>query len=107
MLWSIFHSSIDELMRKYVPIKEFSERKIAWLNPTFKNMYPIKKKKYRKWESNPTRRNLTQYKNYSRIVKTKIIATKNILRDVNFIKKIISRSSPLTISRGELNLPNQ
>ena len=76
MLWSIFHSIIDELMCEYVPVKEFSERKVAWLTPTLKNMYRNKKRKYRKWKNNPTRRNLTEYKNYSRIVKTKVNDTK-------------------------------
>ena len=32
--------------------------------------------RYRKWKTNPTRRNLTEYKNYSRLVKTKISVTK-------------------------------
>ena len=39
-------------------------------------MYRNKKRKYRKWKNNPTRRNLTEYKNYSRLVKNKIIASK-------------------------------
>ena len=35
-----------------------------------------KKRKHRKWKNNPTRRNLTVYKNYSRIVKAKNNDTK-------------------------------
>ena len=46
-----------------------------------------KERKYREWKNKPIRHKLTEHKNYSRLVKTKNTATKNIMRDINFPKK--------------------
>ena len=76
MMWTIFNSIIDNLMNEYVPVKEFSERKVPWFTPTLKRMERKKKRKYRKWKSNKTRRNLFEYRSYCKEVEEKIILTK-------------------------------
>ena len=48
-------------------------------------------------KKNPTMRNLTEYKNYSRLVKTKIILTKKHYEIRKFHQKIVSRSNSITI----------
>ena len=78
--------------------------KVAWLTPTLKNMYRNKKRKYR---NNPTKHDLTEYKKFSRLVKTKIIATKKLHEKRKYHQKIRKPSNSITISRSELKLTNQ
>ena len=87
MLWNIFHSVIDNLMSEYVPVKEFSERKVPWITPALKRMDRKKKRKYNKWRNNRSRRNHIEYKNYCKTVKEKIVVTKKRYEKRKFCQK--------------------
>ena len=76
ILWITFKSVMDDLVSEYVPVKEFSERKVPWYTPVLKTMDRKKKRKYRKWKRNPCPRNLREYKDYAKKVKKKVVSTK-------------------------------
>ena len=88
VLYTFFHSIIDELIDQCVPIKGFSRHNVPWFSPALKRLVRAREEKYNKYENNPNNRNFTEYKSNCKFVKSKINSCKINLEQRKFMIKI-------------------
>ena len=69
-MWLKFKSIIHDVVNLFVPLVNLSQRReVPWINSFILRIIRTKKRKWRKFKNNATRRNKVEYNRYSKYVK--------------------------------------
>ena len=74
--WHKLKILLNNLTLLYVPVKTFNSNDMPWYNNKLKRMKRRKQRKWLKYKNNRTRRNLSEYRSFSKLYDGEIEKTK-------------------------------